>query len=251
MLDLAEPQAPAIVPAADRTTDLPAGGRHDPLCEDRADDPILVITERRLVRLLSLAADIGVRFADQRIHRDPVGWMLEPKRLLGGERAIDACQNRDDYVTATLFHGLRIDHGLGADGDPSEVRELLLPDGDEPDGLVAHEEPVGCDPRFAAEGDRVYTSLVEGRLGVGGRGVRALCATRAPDEATARRRLRVRYGEALASAAEVVEGFPAASPLARALASGPMARMIQEAAAEPSGPIALGLDVHVEQRFVA
>jgi hypothetical protein len=92
----------------------------DPLeADDRADVPVLT-TERRLRRLAIVAADTGARFERERIVHDPVAWLLAPRLLFDGRRAIDACQDRTGFLRATLLNGL----SLGLDANPDEVDDL-------------------------------------------------------------------------------------------------------------------------------
>lgn len=224
----------------------------DPVSRDRVDDFPLVTTERRVVRLVTLAADVGARFAHEGVREDAARWMLEPKRLFGGGRAIDACQKREEYVVATLFHLLRVREGAEIDADPLEVASWLWDDERDEDGEDhAAEVPLGAGDRFRVPESRLFTSLVEGRTGSGGRSIVAFCATIACDEATVRRRLAVRYGDDLATSASVEAGFERHRPVVRGLVTETMAAEIQAAASDPGGPIALGLDVRVERRMVA
>jgi hypothetical protein len=224
----------------------------DPLSRDQLDDFPLVTSERRIVRLVTLAADVGARFANEGIREDAARWMLEPKRLFRGGRAVDACQDREEYVVATLFHLLRVREGAEIDADPLEVASWLWDDEDaEASDDHAAEIPVGVDGRFRVPTPRLFTSIIEGRMGSGGRTLQAFCATIACDEGTVRRRLAVRYGEELAASAVVEAGFDNHRAIARELVTEAMASEIEAAVIDPGGPIALGLDVRVERRIVA
>lgn len=218
----------------------------DPMDEDEARDDLVLTSERRLLRLVTLAADVGARFEREGIAHDPVAWMLAPRALFDGGRALEAGQDRDGFVRATLLHGL----GLGLDASAGEIDLLLADDDDASDGS-ADEIAVGLDARFAPAAPRLFVAEVHGRAGHGGREVQAFCATVAADEAAVRRRLGVGFGAELAAAADVREGFDPGSPLAGALLSGPVAELIAAAAADPSGPLAAGLDVRVERRVAA
>lgn len=224
----------------------------DPVSRDRVDDFPLVTTERRVVRLVTLAADVGARFAHEGVREDAARWMLERKRLFGGGRAIDACQEREEYVVATLFHLLRVREGAEIDADPLEVASWLWDDEHDEDGEDhAAEVPLGADDRFRVPEPRLFTSLVEGRMGSGGRSIVAFCATIAGDEETVRRRLAVRYGQDLAESASVEAGFERHRLVARGLVTEAVTDEIDAAASDPGGPAALGLDVRFERRAAA
>lgn len=224
----------------------------DPLSRDQVDDFPLVTSERRIVRLVTLAADVGARFAHEGIGEDAARWMLEPKRIFGGDRAVDACQDREEYVVATLFHLLRLREGDEIDADPLEVASMLWDDEhEEACDDHAAEIALGLEDRFRVPAPRLFTSLIEGPIGSGGRALRAFCATIACDEGTVRRRLAVRYGEDLAASALVEAGFDHGRAIASGLVTETMASEIEAAASDPAGPNALGLDVRFERRIVS
>lgn len=220
-------------------------GPVDPLSEDRSTDKPIVTTERRLQRLAIVACDVGTRFAREGVNHDPVAWMLAPRTLFAGARALEACQDREAFLRATLLHGL----ALGLDADPDEL-DALVADDDE-DESDADRDEIPCSLGGYEQGTRLYTCMIEGRFGIGGRHIQAFCAMVAADESVVRRRLNVRYGERLGEAAVVHDGFDDAGALARALLSPTVCRMLTAVAADPSGDLGSGLDLHVEQRFAA
>ena len=81
--------------------------------------------------------------------------------------------------------------------------------------------------------------------------MQAFCATVAADEESFRRRLCVRYGQALGEAALVKEGFDPEGVIARTLLSDAVRRMLLAVARDPDDDLAVGLDLQVEQRFAA
>lgn len=218
----------------------------DPLACDHPDDRVVPTTERRLHRLAIVAADVGARFVREDIPHDPVAWLLAPRDLFGGARALDACQERDAFLRATLLHGL----SLGLDADRDDVDALLAAEEDGEDGPMGEETPYlgsSC-PRGSA---RLFTCTIEGRVGSGGRCMQAFCATVAPDEEVFRRRLSVRYGQALGETATVQEGFDPDGVIAKTLLSDSVRRMLSIVARDPGADLGMGLDLQVEQRFAA
>lgn len=223
-----------------------AGRFADPLVSDHPDDPVVPTTGRRLQRLAIVAADVGARFAREAIPHDPVAWLLAPRNLFSGACALDACQDRDAFVRATLLHGL----SLGLDADRDELDALLAADEDGDDGPLGEETP-SCAGSAWRGSARLFTCTIEGRAGSGGRSVQAFCATVAADEEAFRRRLCVRYGQALGEAALVQEGFDPEGVIARTLLSDAVRRMLATVARDPNDDLAMGLDLQVEQRFAA
>jgi hypothetical protein len=102
----------------------------DPVAADEPDDRTVLMTERALLRVAIIAADVGARFASEGIDHDPVAWMLTPREMFGGAKAIDACRSRVGFCRATVLHSLR----LGLDADPMALDELL--DDDVLDGVL-------------------------------------------------------------------------------------------------------------------
>ncbi|URW75042.1 hypothetical protein M9980_10785 [Sphingomonas donggukensis] len=229
----------------------------DPLDPDEPADTPVLTTDRRLRRLAMLAADTGARFVREGLPHDPVAWLLAPRMLFSGRSAIDACQDREPFLRATLLHGL----SLGLDADADELDALLSDDPDDGLGGDNDDYPDEADDetyegdeasmRFDAPEMRLFSCIVEGPLGPGDRCVQAFCAMVAPDETWARRRLTTRYGTSLADAATVSEGFDCESTLAGMLLSEPMRRMLATVARNPACELGAGLDVQVEQRFAA
>lgn len=155
----------------------------DPLeADDRADAPVLT-TERRLRRLAIVAADTGARFTRERIDHDPVAWLLAPRALFGGGRALEACQGRTGFLRAALLNGL----SLGLDADPGEVDALV--DGDDAEGRGS----AGAASAAAGVVElRFFACSIDALDSLAGGGVVWLMP--ASDEASAQERLRERYG---------------------------------------------------------
>lgn len=99
----------------------------DALAPDRPDDLPVIVTRRRLMRLVVVACEAGNRFANDASGVDPVAWMLAPRRLLAGAAPIDACLDLDEATRAVLLLGL----GIGFDADREAFEALLSVNDDE------------------------------------------------------------------------------------------------------------------------
>lgn len=233
-------KSPIIVPEHFRPTSRTTADV-DPLGADRMDDMPVVTSQRRLRRLAIVAADTGARFEREGIGHDPVAWLAAPRKLFHGGSAIDACQDREGFMRATLLHGL----GLGLDADADEMDELLADDeAGEGYDLVLDVEDVGTAPKL-------FTCFVDGPLGNGERCVQAFCASVASSGSEMRRRLASRFGGVLADAVVVHEGIDLNHPLADYLVPEGLLRVLAMAEREPAGEFGQGLDVVLEQRFAA
>lgn len=239
----------------------PARAVVDPLGDDRPGDAVVATTRRGLVRLALVAAETGRRFQRDGIGHDPMAWMLAPRRLFGGEAAVDAALGRDACLRAVLLHGL----GLGLDADADKIDALASEDG--PDGgfdddavaVVAEGGGSGATPprtggvvpfgRAADRSPRLWTAttVIEGEAGT----VHAFDAAVLPSADAMLERVALRLGEDGAAATRVYEGFPEGIPLVDAMVTDAMADMLIQIAAAPASPLAQGVDVVLEQRFRA
>lgn len=217
----------------------------DPLGHDAPGDAAVLTTRRGLVRLALVAAETGARFQREGVAHDPMSWLLAPRALFEGASAIDACLARQSCLRGILVHGL----SLGLDADPDVVDELAADDDDEaavdaercgaqilPFGRVTEPEP------------RLFTATVVSHDGF--ENVQAFHASLATEEAEVAGRLYCRMGAASADA-RIVAGFDPADPLVAALVSPAMCDTLALVAENPASPLAAGLDVNVEQRFLA
>lgn len=96
----------------------------DALAPDHAADVPVVVTRRRLLRLVIVACEAGGRFANDTSDIDPVAWMLAPRRLLDGSAPIDACLELEEAERAILLLAL----GVGLDADRDAFNELMHDD---------------------------------------------------------------------------------------------------------------------------
>lgn len=220
----------------------------DPLESDAAGDELVVTTTRRLLRLSIAATDVGARFTREGLRHDPAAWMIAPRMLFGGRAAIDACQELEHFHRAIVMHGV----GMGVDARPEDVDALLVDRGRDDAAGVTDVPERGHDA--GARGVRsprcnLFTAWVDfdrpdGRLF-------AFCAVVTDRAADLVDRVVGRYGADAAAQARYATGFNHSEPLATAMVSDAMADTLALAAADPDSPLARGLDVVVEQRFVA
>ncbi|MBB3693619.1 hypothetical protein [Sphingomonas sp. BK580] len=226
-------------------------GYVDPVDADRPSDRLIVTTERRLRRMALVAADTGARFEREGVEHEPLAWMLAPRELFLGARPIDACQNRDEFLQATLLHRL----SLGLDARPEEVNQLLEVDEiDEKAAMTDEEFWSGAAPpdasRHLLEWKLIFFScMLEGRLGTGSRRIQAFCGLHAEDEQAARGLLRARYGSELAASASIMEGFDPDAPIVTALLSDAIKRMLSATRHEDACGQERDFHFVVEQQF--
>ncbi len=232
----------------------------DPLDDDAPSDGVVVTTHRAISRVALVATEAGSRFQREGIAHDPMTWMMAPRLLFGGASAIEACLDRDACMRGILLHGLAV----GLDAEPAELDALLEGD-DEVDGsVVADEEAGGSGWKFhpAAPGGphlvapeaepprgaaRLFTATVVANDGF--ETVQAFHASIAMDEAEIAGRLYMRMGAAMADAV-IIEGFDPGAPLVAALVAPALCDTLALVAANPFSPLAAGLDLNVEQRFL-
>lgn len=222
----------------------------DPLGGDASDDVPVVTTTRRLARLSLAASEVGARFGREGLPGDPSAWMLSPRLMFGGRAAVDACQDLAGLERSLLMHGL----GMELDAGPEDLERLLVGDAgpEAPISATAVDSRGGgtvTRRRFGAHRRRLLTCWVNVRLD--GRRIYAFCAMVTDRPAELVDRVVERYGVAAAAAAEFAEGFDPTTVLATAMIGEALSDTLVLAAANPLSSIAEGLDVVVEQRFVA
>lgn len=218
----------------------------DPLDHDLPGDEKLITTRRALCRVATVAAEAGARFQREGVGVDPMAWMLAPRSMFDGAAPIDACMLRGPFMRGVLVHGLALDLDMGAE----EVDDLLDCDADEP---VRQRTPRTGDIVSVPDNDpgqtgqRLYTATIVSRDGF--ETVHAFHASLAVDEIEVAGRLFCRIGPASAGAV-IAEGFDVSDPMVEALVAPAMADMLLQVAADPLSPLAAGLDLNVEQRFL-
>lgn len=221
----------------------------DPMGADAGSDRAMVASMRRLGRLAGVAAEVGARFSRDRIEMDPMEWLSAPRGLFDGKSAIEACQGRDGFVAGMLVHGLSLD--LDADG--ADLAAMLVRHGGDREDRLEEEgiESVAITAlvRRSAWCPRLFTATItttEERVTLF-----TFVAAIAGDRTDFERMLRRRAGYRLADGATVRAGFDPGDPVCAMLVSGPVEDALRRAEADPTGPSAEGLDIHLEQRFAA
>lgn len=218
----------------------------DPLDPDSPADIATPTTRRALIRLALVAAETGARFQREGVAHDPMSWLLAPRALFHGASAIDACLHREGCLRGLLVHAL----SLGLDADPHAV-DALSPADD-----ISARRPEMPDDNDAGDGGdigdkasvaRLFTATVVANRGA--ETVQAFHASIATGEAEVAGRLRQRLGPD-AIQARIAAGFDATDPLVGALLSPAISDTLTLIAADPISPLAAGLDLNVEQRFV-
>lgn len=234
----------------------------DPLDPDASDDVAVATTSRRLIRVAIAAADAGARFAREGREQDPAAWMLTPRDLFDGLPPIDACQELRHFARSVVLHAV----GLDLDADPDVVDALLLDEDDENghadvagaiDAVDGGSAATGAFGERLTDPDAATMPLARPELltcwvdfMAGGSRVFAFCAIVTDRPADLVERIVGRFGIAAASTATFAQGFDRTAALATAMISDAMADTLELAEADPASPLAAGLDVVVEQRFV-
>lgn len=217
----------------------------DPLDEDAADDTAVATTRRGLCRLALTAAETGARFEREGIEHDPGAWLLAPRMLFNGHAAIDACLSRENYVRATVLHGL----SLGLDADPRDIDDLV---GDDEDSAVINDDDFWAESVEPDGSTFSNLSLFTATLVVqdGSCTLNVVAASLALDAGQFIGRFAARMGSELAQQATIREGVDTEDPLFAALLSQPMTDMLCRLSIAPGWTSGAGLDLHVEQRLV-
>lgn len=232
----------------------------DPLDPDAFADLPMTTSPRRMMRLAIAAADAATRFAREGLEVDPVAWMLAPRTVFEGLNAMDACQDLKHFKRSIVLHAL----GLGLDADPDAI-DALLDDGEYDQDEKGIDD--GRDEDLHLDDDAMASRMSSGGGGgdvtlscpmlltcwldvaQGGERLFAFCAIVTDRPAVLVERLIERYGPA-AEHAEFAVGFDQTSSFATAMISDALADTLALAGADPRSPLAAGLDVVVEQRFV-
>lgn len=259
VMDLADAPLSVSVPSS---TDAQAPALRwgcDPLDPDALADMPVTTSPRRMMRLAIAAADAAGRFAREGLEVDPVAWMLTPRVVFDGRNAMDACQDLKHFRRSIVLHAL----GLGLDADPDAIDGLMDDDEDQHEDVMeggdAHDLEVGgvdldvataaadgpTDERLA--GPLLLTSWLD--VVRDGERLFAFTAMVTDRPGALVERLIGRYGPD-AEHAEFAVGYDRTSPLATAMISDAVADTLALAAAAPDSPLAAGLDVVIEQRFV-
>lgn len=214
----------------------------DPLERDRADDVIVAATRRGLTRLALIAAETGSRFQREGEGRDPMAWLLAPRRLFAGSTAIEACLAREGFMRALMLQGL----SLGLDAEPAQIDALLCDaPGEVGGGFWEGGEPAGP-PRYPARRQRLYSAMIV--IARGGELVHLFHASVAPSASVVRERIRARFGTAAAAQADIHIGVDLDCPTTSEMLP-PAFRVMVERGRRVRWSSMAGLDVTVEHRI--
>ena len=249
----------------------------DPLGPDDLDDAPVLTTRRALSRVALVASETATRFALDGIPHEPMAWMMAPRRMFAGGAALEACLRLEACTSAIALHRV----GETLDAEPSHFDDagddLSDPDPEPDTDHEAEPEvdrggagrdasvpprtwrggPIGCRPALRVCGGRadratpgrLFSAVVHDR-GAGGF-VQAFAAMVTHSRVSFCSALIRRYGGAAAESATVVEGFDPSDPLVTALVSPAIADVLVQVASDPGSPLGEGLDVRIEQRFIA
>ncbi len=227
----------------DRGCPIDSSVYEDPLEVDQAGDVAVATSRRRLVRLALVAAEVGARFQREGVGHDPMAWMLAPRRLFGGEAALDACLDRDHCLRAVLLHGL----SLGLDAGPGQIDALLCDTPSDVGGFwEGADGPGGHAGRQFARRQRLYSALIV--IARGGELVHLFHASVAPGASVVRERIRARFGTAAASQADIQVGVDLDCPATSGMLP-PAFRLMVERGRRVRWSAMTGLDVTVEHRI--
>lgn len=210
---------------------------YNPFDADEPSDPIVATTDRRINRLVAVAAEAGAQYATAISESDPLLWMYSPSNLFEGEAPFSACIKLEHFRSAIAHQSLAADDSLHADYSTEAVLERSESDGER---RRAHR-------RSSARSRRLYTATVVSTVGT--QCTHSFHAIVADDFDEVADRLRQRCGTAIARKAIIRPGFDPSDPLAVALVSDAVADMLLLIDAEPASSLADGLEVQIETRF--
>jgi hypothetical protein len=219
----------------------------DPTDPDAPDDDVITTTRRGLCRLAMVAAEVGGRFQREGTSLDPMGWMLAPRNLFNGGAAIQACLRRDDFMRATLLHGL----ALGLDADPEEIDHLLTDQECADEGARSETTPSRPPEPSAGQvvGPHLFTAvIVHFEEDVSLHAFHAFVTSGTEEVIDL---LAERHGHEIAAKALITSGVDMTDPNVSDLVSPSMIRLLRHIESDPEAPFAEGLAINIEQRFDA
>ncbi|MBA2920832.1 hypothetical protein GON01_02535 [Sphingomonas sp. MAH-20] len=217
----------------------------DPLDEDEARDVCVTATARKITRVAMVASETASRFQREGIGQDPMAWMLAPRALFGGQNAIEACLERQNFVRAILLHGLSV----GLDAAPDQI-DRLLADAADDDPESPWMDPgrnVGGNRRERMRRLRLYTAIIV--IARGGELVHAFHASFASSAAVIRERIQARLGLAAAEQAQIRLGIDPDCPTTIAMVPPGILDVLCQSGRRPRSSEIPGLDITVEQRL--
>lgn len=225
----------------------PAAAFHCIEADSAAGWPDIAAIERtcpvgrmQLGRIVMLAAETGARFERDGILADPAAWMVAPRRLFGGNSAVEACRDERPFLRAMLLHGL----SAGLDADPELVDALVAeePPAAEPEGRGEVSIPRALYPRMD-----LYTATMVCECSSSTSHIFHACMAFGPDDVL--RELRMRVGGEAGRCARVRRGFDPSDPIAVENVSPAIGAVLLEVAADANSPLGHGLNILIEHRF--
>jgi hypothetical protein len=194
----------------------------------------------QLGRIVMLAAETGARFERDGILADPAAWMVAPRRLFGGNSAVEACRDERPFLRAMLLHGL----SAGLDADPELVDALVAeePAAVEPEGQCEVGRPHAPYPRMD-----LYTATMVQECPSSTSHIFHACMAFGPDDVL--RELRMRVGGEAGRCARVRRGFDPSDPIAVENVSPAIGAVLLEVTADANSPLGHGLNILIEHRF--
>lgn len=234
------------------TAQVPDDIDYDPLDQDCSTDPIRVLSQRHLNRLIYVAAEAGAHIGSLKVPGDPATWMFVPRRLFNGESAIEACRERDAFTRAILLHMSQ----AGLDADPDKMDDLiggewgtLTADGEPPISRTKVEACGTMAPpgEFSLAASALYTTSIVSETPE--HTAHIFAAFVETSEEAARDKLRLRLGSQVAEGAEFFHGFDPSNPVGASLVSECMADILADVDRDATTTLAAGLEHVVEHRF--
>lgn len=217
---------PKVVPIRFNSTSV------NPTLRDRAGDQRIVTTRRRIARVATVAS---ARTAREAFHGrgglTALDWLTASRHIFGGKAALDAAQDRNDFLKAMALTTTTDDDDAG----PADFDAVI---------------------RFAADSGRridmtepveLYTATIT--CGNSYNYLHAFHASLASCDEEMEERLFGRFG-ADAHFAKVRRGIDPGNALVGELVSDPLVYILMQIAADPLSALAEGLDLTIEQRFV-
>lgn len=218
----------------------------DPLEEDAPGDERVGLSRRQICRLATIASETGARFARDRLRFDALSWLYAPRELFAGRCAIEACVEIRAFRRALVLQGL----SLGLDASSEQLDELLEPvdAAEEFNELLDSPTRHRAEPVATAGRRQLFTATIfdESERGT----LQAFIAIVADDSLEVFEHLRDRYGTRVADLAIIRAGFDPSEPIAMALVSEAVGDALALIAAESGSPLADGVDVQLESRFL-
>lgn len=217
----------------------------DPFGFNRPSDRPVIVTDRALMRLASMAAEAGALRAASVEFSSPVAFLLSPLNLLGGLAPIDTFGDREAFLAVMTM--LRLELPLACSAyDLNQVFKHR------PSKRHQVSRPACTELASSSSGEvdrHLFTCSVSAEKE--GTWCHAFAAIVARDERQFVSLLARRWGSGFADQAMVVRGFDWSEPIANALVSEAVADMLKLVGAAPNSSFAADVQLFIEQSFRA